>query len=71
MVCGPNPKDDPEASGLVGTIAPAQLSFAVGAVHVTMALQVSASADTEKSVGQPANTGGVLSVTVTTKEQVL
>ena len=71
MVCGPNPKVAPGASGLVGVMEPAQLSVAVGAVQFTMALQVVGLTDTEKSVGHPANTGAVLSVTVTVKEQVL
>ena len=71
MICGPIPNVVPEALGLVGMTDPAQSSVAVGAVQVTTALQVAALADTEKSAGQPANTGGVLSVTVTVKEQVL
>ena len=52
-------------------IAPTQASVAVGAVQVTTASQVVALAVTEKSAGHPANTGAVLSVTVTVKEQVL
>ena len=71
MTCAPNPKVVPEASGLVGMIAPTQASVAVGGVHITTALQVTASADTEKSAGQLAITGAVLSVTVTVNEQVL
>ena len=71
MICGPNPKVAPEASGLVGMIAPTQASVAVGGVQITTALQVAASADMEKSAGHPANTGAVLSVTVTVNEQVL
>ena len=71
MVCGPNPKVAPEASGLVGMIAPIQASVAVGGVQITTALHVVASADTEKSAGHPANTGAVLSVTVTVNEQML
>ena len=70
-MCGPSPKVVPGASGLVGVTDPAQLSVAVGAVQFTTALQVVGLTGTEKSAGQPAMTGAVLSVTVTTKEHVL
>ena len=46
MICGPIPKVAPEASGLVGVIAPTQASVAVGGVQITTALQVASSADT-------------------------
>ena len=71
MVCGPSPKVVPETSGLVGVIAPTQASVAVGAVQMTTAVQVVGSAGAKKSAGQPANTGAVLSVTVTVNEQML
>ena len=71
MICGPNPNVAPEASGLVGVTVPTQASAAVGGVQITTAVQVAASADTEKSAGHPAITGAVLSVTVTVNEQVL
>ena len=71
MVCGPNPKVTPGASGLVGVTDPAQASVAVGGVQITTASQVVAFTGTEKSVGHPASTGAVLSVTVTIKEQVV
>ena len=71
MVCAPNAKVAPGASGLVGMSEPAQLSAAVGGVQFTTASQVVELTGTEKSAGHPANTGGVLSVTVTVKEQVL
>ena len=70
MICGPTPKVAPEASGLVGMIAPIQASVAVGGVQIATALQVTASADMEKFAGHPANTGAVLSVTVTVNKQV-
>ena len=71
MMCGPNPKVVPETSGLVGMIDPTQASVAVGGVQITTASQVAASVGTEKSAGQLANTGAVLSVMVTVNEQVL
>ena len=71
MICAPNPRVAPGASRLAGVTAPTQASVAVGGVQITTALQVAASADTEKSTGHPANTGAVLSVTVTVNEQVL
>ena len=70
-MCGPNPKVAPGASRLVGVTPPTQVSVAVGGVQITTALQVAASADTEKSAGHPAIIGAVLSVTVTVNEQVL
>jgi hypothetical protein len=54
---------------LVRFTVPGQLSVAVGAVHVTTAWQ-EAPADTVISAGQPANTGAVLSATVTLKLHV-
>ena len=50
---------------------PAQLSLAVGAVQLTTAPHLSASVPWEMPLGQPLMTGGVLSVTVTVKGQVL
>ena len=70
-MCGPSPKVAPEASRLVGVIAPTHASVAVGAVQMTTVVQVVGSAGTEKSAGHPAITGAVLSVTVTVNEQVL
>ena len=70
MVVCPNAKVDPEAGPAVRvTVGVAQLSVAVGAVHVAVAVQEPL-AKTVISVGQPEMTGAVLSTTITLKVQV-
>jgi hypothetical protein len=68
-IVSPTGKAVPGACVLVSAGVATQLSDAVGGVQFTMLLQLLA-ANTTMSEGQPDNTGGVLSTTVTVNEQV-
>jgi hypothetical protein len=71
MVVVPTGKVDPgDNPAVCEMLAPLQLSFAVGTVHVTTLPQEPAELDCEMLEGQPEMVGAWVSVTVTVNEQV-